>query len=95
MKDKLDINIKIKDIVLPVTISPEEEPLLREVDKQVNHIFKEYTKMFPHATDIEILARVTLLFAKGFVAQSVEVDKVEQMLKDFDSDLDRLLIKAE
>ncbi|MDE7412129.1 MAG: cell division protein ZapA [Paramuribaculum sp.] len=95
MKDKLDINIRIKDITLPVTVSPREEPLLREVAKEVNRVFEEYAKRSPECSDIEILAQVTLLFAKGFVTKSHEIAQMDEFLEGFDSDLDRLLQPGE
>lgn len=91
MNDKLKINLRIAGVVLPLIIAPEEEENLREVAREVNHVFDTYSRRFPGSPDLEILAKVTLLFAKGYVQTSHSAKEMEAELAEFESELDKLL----
>ena len=91
MKDKLDITLRIGSTTLSLTIKPEEESLLRVVAKEVNHAYEAYEKRFAGSPSEEILAKVTLLFAKGYLNLSAQAREVDSVLGDFETDLNRLL----
>lgn len=93
MKDKLDINLRIADVALSLTINRDEEQLLREVAKEVNHVYKAYRERFGSSSPQEVLAKVTLLFAKGYLTLTSQAKQLDELLVRFDSDLDELLLK--
>lgn len=92
MKDKLDITLHIADSKLALTIVPEEEPLLRAVAKEVNHAYEAYRRRFTDNTPQEILAKVTLLFAKGYLNLAEQARQTDELLGRFEADLDKILI---
>ncbi len=91
MTDKLNINLRIAGVVLPLSIHPDEEAHLREVAKEVNHVYKAYSTRFPGSSDKEVLAKVTLLFAKGYISQVNAAKELDAELDKFEDRLDSLL----
>lgn len=95
MKDKLDINLRIADVALSLTINRDEEELLREVAKEVNHVYKAYRERFAGSSPQEVLAKVTLLFARGYLTLTSQAKQLDELLERFDNDLDDLLLKQQ
>lgn len=91
MKDKLDITLKIAGAELSINVDRSEEQLLRDVTKQVNHAYKKYSELFPDSPSKEVLAMVTLLFAKGFIQLKSQINELDSVLEDFDNNLSELL----
>ncbi len=91
MKDKLDITLKIAGVGLSLSIDRNEEQLLRAVTKQVNHAYMKYSDMFADKSSEEVLAMVTLLFAKGFLQMKQQVAELDSSLVGLDEELSRLL----
>ncbi|MCM1349318.1 MAG: cell division protein ZapA [Firmicutes bacterium] len=91
MKDKLDITLKISGTELSLNIDPSEEELLRNVTKQVNHAYKKYNEIFPERSQADILAMVSLLFAKGYVQLKSQLTEMDSTLERLDTDLSALL----
>lgn len=91
MKDKLDITLKIAGVELSLNIDRSEEQLLREVAKQVNHAYTKYSELFADSPSEEVLAKVTLLFAKGFISLRSQVSRLDETLENLDNDLSELL----
>lgn len=92
MKDKLDITLRIGKVSLSLTVKPEEEGVLRGVTKEVNRAFESFKERFPGSPDDEIMAKVTLLFARGFLNLSAQAEKTEELLDNFEQQLDSLLL---
>lgn len=91
MKDKLDITLRIGGVRLSLTIKPEEEAVLRKVAKEVNHACESFRLRFPGSSDDEIMAKVTVLFARGYLTLSEQTKQTENLLADFDRSLDSIL----
>lgn len=91
MKDKLDITLKIAGVELSLSIDRDEEHLLRSVTKQVNHAYDKYSELFADRSPDEVLAMVTLLFAKGFIQLKSQMAELDSTLGQFDSELSKLL----
>jgi len=91
MKDKLDITLKIAGVELSLNIDRNEEELLRDVARQVNHAYSKYSEWFADSNREEILAKVTLLFAKGFIQLKQQISELDNTLEDIDSELSKLL----
>ncbi len=92
MKDELDINLRIGDVALRMTIDRDEEELLREATSQINIALEKWRKRFADRSNRELMAMVTLLFAKAFLIQRKHEDKVDTTLADFEAELDNLLL---
>ena len=92
MTDILDINLRLGDVTLTLKIHRNEEATLREASKQVNHAYKAYSERFADKSSREIMAMVTLLFAKGYVTASEQNQEVTRTLAEFESELDKLLL---
>lgn len=91
MRDKLDINLRIADTKLSLTISPTDEEFLRDVAAEVNKVYKKYSERFPGSSSQEVLAKVTLLFARGYLSMSEQTSALERELDELDERLDTLL----
>lgn len=91
MKDKLDITLRIGNVRLSLTVRPEEELLLREAAKEINHAYESYLRRFAGSETDEIMAKVTLLFAKGYLNLSSYAKQTEALLDGFETEIDRLL----
>jgi len=91
MNDKLDINLRIGTMTMGITVNRDEEQFLRDVAKKVNHVYKAYAQRFPQSSEAEVLAKVTLLFAKGYLTMTSQVEELDNFLDTFDNQLDRLL----
>lgn len=94
MKEKLDITLKIGGVELSLNIDRSEEELLREVAKQVNHAYKTYSELFADSSSEEVLAKVALLFAKGFISLKSQVNEMDSVFEALDNDLSQLLRKG-
>ncbi|MDE5801057.1 MAG: cell division protein ZapA [Paramuribaculum sp.] len=91
MRDKLDINLRIADTKLSLTVNPDEEQFLREVAVEVNKVYDAYNSRIPGRSPQEVLAKVALLFARGYLSMSEQTKEVEQTLDGLDRQLDELL----
>lgn len=93
MKDKLDINLRVADTSLSLNIKYQEEELLRRAAKEVNHAWSVWRndERFRRKTPHEVLAMVTLLFAKGYLSLESKTAELNSLLHDFEEELDRLL----
>ena len=94
MKEKLDITLKIGGVELSLNIDRSEEELLREVAKQVNRAYKTYGELFADSSSEEVLAKVALLFAKGFISLKSQVNEMDSVFETLDNDPSQLLRKG-
>lgn len=95
MTDKLNINLRIAGVVLSLTINRDEEERLREVAKEVNHVYDTYRARFANSSALEVLAKVTLLFAQGYLGLAAQNKEIEATLASFEHDLDSLIADSE
>lgn len=95
MKDKIDINLRIADIVLSLSVNPEEERLLREAAKSINEAWSLWRSRFKNKSQTEVLAMVTLLFTKGFLSLKEQEQRTEEVLESVEHTLDMLLLEEE
>lgn len=91
MNDKLNINLRLAGTTLSLAINRDEEQLLREVAKEVNHAYETFRNRFPDSSDEVLLAKVTLLFAKGYLSQLAASKELDAELDRFENELDSLL----
>lgn len=94
MKEKLDITLKIGGVKLNLNIDRAEEALLREVVRQINHAYDKYSELFSDSPSEEVLAKVTLLFARGFISLKSQVDEMDRLVDSLDQDFAQLLRKG-
>lgn len=92
MNDKLDITLRIADTSMSLKINRSEEELLRKVAKEVNTVYDAYRSRFASSSPQEVLAKVTLLFARGYVSAMEQNQRIDDELSLFESELDRLLL---
>ncbi len=95
MKQKIDITLRIADRALSMKISPEDEADLRQAASEVNNTWQTWRQRFEGRDNQEILAMVTLLFAKAYVSLREENSRLESVLEDFDNNLDAVLSLAD
>lgn len=93
MNDKLDINLRVADTALSLNINRDEEALLRKAAKEINYAWNAWRMdaRFSRKTPHEVLAMVTLLFAKGYLSRQTEVDRLDEILASFEDSLDQML----
>lgn len=91
VKDKLNINLRVGDSALSMAISPEEEEVLREAAKEADRAWHSLHQRFAGLSTRDIMAMVSLLFAKAFVDHRRLDRQTEETLTQFEHELDRLL----
>lgn len=93
MNDKLDINLRVADTALSLSINRDEEELLRKAAKEINYVWNAWRDeaRFSRKTPHEVLAMVTLLFAKGYLSRQAEATRLDDVLASFEDNLDRML----
>lgn len=93
MKDKFDINLRVADTSLSLNIKYEEEELLRRAAKEVNHAWTVWRRdeRFSRKTPHEVLAMVTLLFARSYLNLESKTEELDDILNGLEVDLDRFL----
>lgn len=95
MKDRIDITLRIADRALSMNIDPDDEPTLRTAANEVNQAWNSWRQRFEGRDNQEILAMVTILFAKAFVSLREENARLEAVLADFETSLDSVLASPE
>lgn len=91
MKDKIDIHLRIADVALSLTVKPEEERLLREAAKGINDAWSSWRSRFAGKSPGEVLAMVTLLFAKSYLNLREESNRQAELLQGLERTLDDIL----
>ncbi|MDE6048563.1 MAG: cell division protein ZapA [Paramuribaculum sp.] len=94
MKDKIDINLRIADVALSLTINPEEERLLREAAKGINEAWSSWRSRFRTKSPAEVLAMVTLLFTRSYLALKEEAQRTDRVLDSLEQTIDMLLLEG-
>lgn len=92
MKNKIDITLRIADVALSLTVKPEEEQLLREAAKGINDAWSSWRSRFADKTPAEVLAMVTLLFAKSYLSLRAQAERAEEVLDRLEATIDSLLL---
>lgn len=77
---KLAINVNIGSRVYPLTISPEEEELIREAAKRVNENMRQLENTYEVKDKQDLLAMTSLFFANKLLAN--EQVKEEELTTD-------------
>ena len=95
MTDKIDINLRIADVALSLTIKPEEEQLLREAAKGINDAWSSWRSRFSTKSPAEVLAMVTLLFTKSYLALREQALRTEEVLDHLERTIDMLLLEKD
>lgn len=87
-----NISIRIADVSpISMKIQPDAEELVRRAEKHVNKVWSKWRSEFPNQTSKEILAMVAYQFAKNYFELSERIQRQQQLLNDFENELDRLL----
>ncbi|MDE5838565.1 MAG: cell division protein ZapA [Paramuribaculum sp.] len=93
MKDKIDINLRIADVALSLTINPDEERLLREAAKGINEAWSSWRSRFKTKSPAEVLAMVTLLFTKSYLDLKEQTQRTDEVLDSLERTIDMLLLE--
>ncbi len=97
MKDKLNITVRLADLP-PIAmhgVSLQEEETIRRAEFNINRLWQAWRLKFREKASGEILAMVTLRFAQLYYAHLERLDNLDDLLADFDKELDRALIEIE
>ena len=94
MKDNIDITLNIAGEILQLRIPREEEEILRKATAEINHVWRNWRVAFKDSSSSHVLARITLLFARGFLAQKAANESVDTLLNSLDQELDTLLAES-
>lgn len=91
MNDKLNITLRIAGVNLSLAINRSEEQQMRHIAREVNHAYDAYRSRFAGSTPMEVLAKVTLLFAQGYLSQKTESKELDAQLEAFEQELSKLI----
>ena len=92
MKTQQDISIRIADVApISMTIPVETEELVRRAEKNINKVWNAWRNSYSTRTSKEVLAMVTFQFAKSYYQLLEQMGQQQQLMADFEAELDRLL----
>lgn len=96
MKDEFVINIKIADAPpISIKIHRQEEAQVRAVEYNINKLWSSWRERYRDKSSEEVLAMVTFQFAKKFFALAEVEPKLNEALREFEDNLDRILINVD
>ncbi len=91
MKSDLNIKVDIGGRPYSLTISREEEELVRKAAEDVNRTITKYSKAFEYKDMQDLYAMVTLQYASGLMQIEREKSFKDKEMKDKLSEVDELL----
>lgn len=77
------------------TISLSEEPVFRRAAYHVNELWRKMCAEQPGKSSHYVLAKVALAFAELYYRKAEQLASQSQMLADFESNIDRILLDME
>ncbi|MDE5633182.1 MAG: cell division protein ZapA [Muribaculaceae bacterium] len=93
MTDKLNITIRIAgQKPMTLSIDREYEETARNAEYQVNRLFGLWSERFRDKSPMEVMSMVAYRFAELFYTQNAAAVATEQLLDDFERELDRILV---
>lgn len=93
MKTQQNITIKIADVgAISMSINPETEELVRRAEHSINKVWNAWRNDFPTRNSREILAMVTYQYAKSYYQLLEQVERQQNLLRDFENEMDSLLL---
>lgn len=93
MTDKIiEISLLIAGIPLKIPVHLQEEKLYRDAADGINQMWDEWRHRFPTRPSHEIMAMVTLLFAKGYMAAHSFNIEASKALEEAEKTIDSLLL---
>jgi len=91
MKTNLDIKVDIGGRPYSLTISRDEEELVRKASEDVNHTIKKYSKAFEYKDMQDLYAMIALQYASGLMRLENEKSFKDKEMKDKLFEVDTML----
>lgn len=92
MNRQQNITIKIADVApISMTINSDTEQTVREAEYNINRLWSAWRIDFDSKTSKEVLAMVAFQFAKKYYQLAHAVEERSEVIKAFETELDRLL----
>ncbi len=96
MKDKLNITIRIAGLApIPLSINIKDEELIRSAEYNVNLLWTAWSQRFKDKSSSEILAMVAFQFAKLYLTLSAQEKATDEVLSEFEKELDNILLNVQ
>jgi hypothetical protein len=76
---------------MAITIDRDTEELVREAERNVNHVWSTWRRSYSGKSSKDILAMTAYQFAKLYFSLQHSVENQENILNEFEGELDRLL----
>lgn len=96
MTDKLNITIRIAGLApFPLSINRADEELIRNAEYNVNELWRKWCGRFKDRTPQEVMGMVAFQFAKLYFMISAQAASMEEILSDFEKELDNILLKVD
>lgn len=97
MKDKLNITIRIADLApMPLRIDIATEELNRSAEYNLNRLYGKWYEQYKGSkSSKEVLAMVAFQFAKLYLEKAQENENANEMLLNFEQELDKILLKVD
>ena len=94
MKDKLNITIRLADLdPMAMSVKLQEEEIVRSAEYNVNLVWSKWMEAYKkNKTSKEVLA---YQFAKMYLEQRRQSQATQEVLTQFEDELDQMLLKVE
>ena len=95
MKDKLNITIRLADLdPMAMSVKLQEEEIVRSAEYNVNLVWSKWMEAYKkNKTSKEVL--VAYQFAKMYLEQRQQSQATQEVLTQFEDELDQMLLKVE
>lgn len=92
MNRQQNITLKIADVSpISMKVPAQSEEVYRRAEYNINYAWEKWRRDFPDRTPKEILAMIAIRFAKLYFQLQEQVNDRQNLLDNFEKELDRLL----
>lgn len=92
MAEKLHISVKIADLApIHMDVEPDQEEAIRKAASDLNFVLDRWKQRFPSKSPQELMTLIAFHFARNFEKLNLASERMENIIKDADAELDAIL----
>lgn len=89
--DKVNIQINIAGENLPLTVTPDQQDLVRETEKNINALYDDWRRRYPRRTPSQLLAMMAYQYASYYLALTGRDRRAIIELQEMEEKIDGIL----
>lgn len=92
--EKVNIQISIAGENLPLSVTPDQQDLVRETEKNINALYDDWHRRYPRRTPSQLLAMMAYQYASYYLAMTRRDRRLAIELQELEEGIDALLKPA-